>query len=61
MNRYVVIVEETTIHRVEVEAANAPAASKTAVDCWRQGSIVDPDPYLDQLNVLEVRKESDDV
>lgn len=58
--RYVVILEETTVHRVELEANSYEQARRKARDQWLDGVIGDVDPYLDELRVLEVRTEEED-
>ena len=58
--RYIVILEEKTIHRVELEADNADEANNQAREQWMAGYLCDDDPYLDELRVLEVRTEEED-
>ena len=58
--RYVVILEEKTIHRVELEANSYEQARREAREQWMAGYLCDDDPYLDELRVLEVRTEEED-
>lgn len=58
--RYVVILEETTVHRVELEANSYEQAGDLAVEEWKLGCLCDDDPYLDGLRVLEVRTKEED-
>lgn len=53
--KYVVILEETTIHRVELDAINVDDAEEKALSQWKEGYLCDDDPYLDSLRALEVR------
>lgn len=58
--RYVVILEETTVHRVELEADDEQQAGDEAREQWMMGYLCDDDPYLDELRVLEVRTQEED-
>ena len=53
--KYVVILEEVTIHRVELDAINVDDAEEKALSQWKEGYLCDDDPYLDSLRALEVR------
>ena len=63
---YVAIVEETTIHLIEVpikdyEGEDGAGLSKRcfAKEGWKQGYYCDNDPHLDGLEVLEIREGED--
>lgn len=53
--KYIVILEEVTIHRVELDGINVDDAEQKALSQWKEGIIYDDDPYLDSLRVLEIR------
>ena len=57
--RYVVILEETIVHRVELEANSYEQARRKARDQWMDRVLCNVDPYFYELRVLEVRTEEE--
>ena len=57
--RYVVLVEETITHRVELEASSAAGAEIDATVAVQEGFIKFLDPHADRTRVVKARVEQD--
>lgn len=56
MPTYVLTLEETTYHEVQVDAPNKDEAERIALKEWREGDLVDPVPKLANLECTDIRE-----